>query len=154
MTPRATPRASSGWAAFKALAASAFLPESSADSTALMKVRMRPTRAPLISARLALRRMRFLACGVFAIGKSPRVCQVKRKAARAHGPHRRRAPLPARAIRVNQSALAARTIKGRAAALDDSFHNSSAHTGLSFPVIDGEGLGKIAKRAVGTGKVA
>jgi hypothetical protein len=34
---------------------------------ALMKVRMRLTRAPLIAARLALRRMRFLACGVFAI---------------------------------------------------------------------------------------
>ena len=42
-------------------------PAASADSTCLTKVRMRLTRAPLISARLALRRMRFFACGVFAI---------------------------------------------------------------------------------------
>ena len=44
MTPRATPRAISGWAFFSASAASAFLPDASADSTALMKVRMRLTR--------------------------------------------------------------------------------------------------------------
>jgi hypothetical protein len=49
-----------------ASAASFFLPASIADSTALMKVRMRLTREWLIVARVALRRMRFLACGVFA----------------------------------------------------------------------------------------
>jgi hypothetical protein len=38
-----------------------------ADSTALMKVRIRLIREWLIVSRVALRRMRFLACGVFAI---------------------------------------------------------------------------------------
>ena len=38
-----------------------------ADSTALMKDRMRLTREWLIVSRVAFRRMRFLACGVFAI---------------------------------------------------------------------------------------
>src|SRR6185503_8149018 len=67
ITPRATPRAISGWTCFNASAASVFLPDSIADSTALMKVRMRLTREWLMVARVALRRMRFLACGVFAI---------------------------------------------------------------------------------------
>ena len=44
ITPRATPRAISGWTFFSASAASAFLPSAIADSTALMKVRMRPIR--------------------------------------------------------------------------------------------------------------
>ena len=42
-------------------------PPAIAASACLMKVRMRLTRAPLMSARRALRRMRFFACGVFAI---------------------------------------------------------------------------------------
>src|SRR5205085_4388584 len=41
ITPRATPRNSSGCAFLSASAASAFLPVASADSTALMVVRMR-----------------------------------------------------------------------------------------------------------------
>jgi hypothetical protein len=41
-------------------------------------VRMRLTRAPLIAARVALRRMRFLACGVFAID-GPQLYKVKKK---------------------------------------------------------------------------
>src|SRR4051794_167242 len=65
--PRETPLAISGWTFFKASAASFFLPDSIADSTALMKVRMRLTREWLIVWRVALRRMRFLACGVFAM---------------------------------------------------------------------------------------
>ena len=50
--------------------ASAFLPAAMADSTSLTKVRMRLIREWLIVARLALRRMRFLACGVFAMNSS------------------------------------------------------------------------------------
>jgi hypothetical protein len=42
------------------------LPDAIADSTALMKVRIRLTREWLIVWRVALRRMRFLACDVFA----------------------------------------------------------------------------------------
>jgi tRNA A37 N6-isopentenylltransferase MiaA len=38
-----------------------------ADSTFFTKVRIRLTRLPLISARRSLRRMRFFACGVFAM---------------------------------------------------------------------------------------
>jgi hypothetical protein len=67
ITPRATPRAISGCTAFSALAASAFFPDAIADSTALMKVGMRMIRLWLISVRFAFRRMRLLACGVFAI---------------------------------------------------------------------------------------
>src|SRR4051812_33502310 len=48
ITPRETPRAISGWTAFRASAASAFLPDAIADSTCLMKVRMRLTREWLI----------------------------------------------------------------------------------------------------------
>jgi hypothetical protein len=46
-----------------------------------MKVRMRLTRAPLIAARLALRRMRFLACGVFAIDGPYKLMCLNEKAA-------------------------------------------------------------------------
>jgi len=67
MTPRATPRDISGCAILRASAASFFFPAAIADSTCLMKVRMRLIREWLMVSRLALRRMRFLACGVFAI---------------------------------------------------------------------------------------
>jgi hypothetical protein len=67
ITPRATPRAISGCTFFNASAASAFLPDAIADSTCLMKLRIRLIREWLMSERFALRRMRFLACGVFAI---------------------------------------------------------------------------------------
>ena len=55
-----TPRASSGWTRSSAALASVLSPAASADSTCLTKVRMRLTRAPLISARLALRLDAFL----------------------------------------------------------------------------------------------
>src|SRR3546814_8655174 len=45
------------------------LPAVIADSTFLTKVRIRLTRDLLTSARRSFRRMRFLAWGVFAIGK-------------------------------------------------------------------------------------
>jgi hypothetical protein len=67
ITPRATPRAISGCTFFIPSAASALLPEAIADSTALMKLLMRLIREWLIAARFALRRIRFLACGVFAM---------------------------------------------------------------------------------------
>jgi len=67
ITPRATPRAISGCIALSASAASFFLPAATADSTALMKVRMRLIREWLMVDRVALRRIRFLACGVFAM---------------------------------------------------------------------------------------
>src|SRR5690606_28435933 len=66
-TPRATPRASSGWAALSASAAADLSPPAIAVSTFFTKLRMRLMRAPLISARFSLRRMRFLACGVLAM---------------------------------------------------------------------------------------
>jgi hypothetical protein len=43
------------------------LPSAIADSTALMKVRIRLIREWLMSSRRLFRRIRFLACGVFAI---------------------------------------------------------------------------------------
>src|SRR3546814_13398700 len=52
---------------------------------------MRLTRAPLTSARRSLRRMRFFACGVFAIVNCPRLETEdigKMKTARNRGPHR------------------------------------------------------------------
>src|SRR6478735_12377688 len=66
-TPRATPRASSGWAALSASAAAVLSPPAIAVSTFFTNERMRLMRAPLISARFSLRRMRFLACGVLAM---------------------------------------------------------------------------------------
>ena len=70
---------------FSASAATVLSPDASAASTALMKVRMRPTRAPLTSVRRALRRMRFLACGVLAIWvfRSRLSCLAARSAAGA-----------------------------------------------------------------------
>ena len=53
-----------------ASAASVFLPLAIADSTALMKVRIRLIREWLVDSRRALRRIRFLACGVFAMKSS------------------------------------------------------------------------------------
>jgi hypothetical protein len=70
MTPRATPRAISGWTRFKASAASFFFPAAIADSTVRMKLRTRLIREWLMVSRLALRRIRFLACGVFAMNSS------------------------------------------------------------------------------------
>src|SRR6187455_1349060 len=66
-TPRATPRAISGCAALSASAAAVLSPPAIALSTFFTKERMRLMRAPLISARFSLRRMRFLACGVLAM---------------------------------------------------------------------------------------
>lgn len=63
----AHPRASSGWAALSASAATALSPPARAASTFLTKVRMRERRLPLISARRSLRRMRLRACGVLAM---------------------------------------------------------------------------------------
>mgnify|MGYP007022536709 CR=1 FL=1 len=54
-------------AARNAAVAASLSPPAMAASTFFTKVRMRPMRLPLISARRSLRRMRFLACGVFAI---------------------------------------------------------------------------------------
>jgi hypothetical protein len=45
-----------------------------ADSAALMKLRMRLIREWLMVVRFALRRIRFLACGVFAILESSLSC--------------------------------------------------------------------------------
>src|SRR4051812_17911934 len=67
-TPFETPRASSGWTLRIAASACSLSPAAIAASTCLTKVRIRLTRAPLISARRSLRRIRFFACGVFAIG--------------------------------------------------------------------------------------
>ena len=69
-TPRATPRAISGWAALSAAAAASLSPASQADSTFLMKLRMRLMRAPLIigaggvatDALLGLRRVGHNSC--------------------------------------------------------------------------------------------
>jgi len=60
-TPPRTPRAISGWAARRAAWAAVLSPLAIASSTAFTKVRMRPMRAPLITARRAFRRIRFLA---------------------------------------------------------------------------------------------
>ena len=59
-TPRVTPRCNSGWAARKAARAESTSPEAIAISTFFTKVRIRLMRAPLITARLALRIIRFL----------------------------------------------------------------------------------------------
>ena len=81
---------------------SSFLPACERRLDRLMKVRMRPTRAPLISARLALRRMRFFACGVFAIVK----VLVSRKKRARPGRTGVRAPLAREAPRSTSSVSA------------------------------------------------
>ncbi len=60
-TPRVVPRWSSGCAKTNSAWAAALFPDPIADSTRLMKVRIRPTRLVLTSARRALLRIRFLA---------------------------------------------------------------------------------------------
>src|SRR4051812_19721996 len=98
MTPRAPPGAFSVCPFLRAWAASVFSPAAIADSMDLMKVRMRLIREWLMVSRLALRRMRFLACGVFAM-KSPRVPsgQNEKAAQKAKRPRRRGRFLPDRA---------------------------------------------------------
>ena len=61
MTPARAPRCSSGCAVLRASCATVLSPVPMANSTALMKVRTRLSRDRLISARRALRRIRFLA---------------------------------------------------------------------------------------------
>src|SRR5690348_4891464 len=109
-----------------------------------MKVRMRLIREWLISARLALRRMRFLACGVFAILSSS---SMKNGAARRLAP-KWRLPYP---LTPRRSTLAPRAIEGRAAALDHAPNGAAARAWLPLPVIDREALGEIAELAVGRG---
>src|SRR5690606_33291419 len=65
--PLLTPRCSSGCAVWKAACAADLSPPAIAISTFLRKVRMRERRMPLISARRALRRIRFSADLWFAI---------------------------------------------------------------------------------------
>ena len=66
-TPFDTPRISSGCASFNAVCAAPLSPEAMAVSTRFKKVRMRLIRLLLISARFALRRIRFFADLWFAI---------------------------------------------------------------------------------------
>src|SRR3954463_9882706 len=53
-----------------------------------------------------------------------------------------------------RSTLTAWAIEGRAAALDDPLDGSAASAGPALPVVDLEGLGKIAQRPVGRSKIA
>src|SRR5437764_11000163 len=106
-----------------------------------MKVRMRPMREWLITSRLALRRMRFLACGVFAI-ENPRVSCSSMKKRRQAKRLRRHAGSPThRGRRGQPSALATRAVKGRAATLDDALDQTAAAAWLPFAILDGEPLG-------------
>src|SRR6476659_3694041 len=148
MTPRATPRAISGWTALRASAASAFLPDAIADSTCLMKVRMRLTREWLIVWRLAFRRMRFLACGVFAI-----VFLVLNEKRRGPLGSHRSAAAPTRNSPQGQrrSVLALGAIEGRATTLDDPAHGPAAAARFSFAVVYGECLRKVAELPIRAG---
>src|SRR3982751_772336 len=82
-----------------AVSAVALSPASIAASTCLTKVRMRLTRLRLIAARRSLRRMRFFACGVFAIVEVPLYAQEKR--ARSRGRTRSAPPLREAVRKVN-----------------------------------------------------
>src|SRR5512139_1958912 len=120
---------------------------------------MRLTRAPLISARRSLRRIRFFACGVFAI-LVPLEDEMKR-ARQTTAPAQARS-LRTRAPEVNRprqppafdSALAAWAIEGRAAAFAPAANRRCATARLPFPAVDAPLPGEIAKLAVGPRIVA
>src|SRR3954447_12556188 len=104
-----------------------------------MKVRMRLMREWLITVRFAFRRMRFLACGVFAM-KVPRVLWCPKRARINEKAAQSQTAAPTRAFpysergRRSTSVLAPWAVKGGAPALDDSPDRAAAGARLSFPV--------------------
>src|SRR4051812_12124881 len=92
--------------------------------------------------------------------RSPRIsCGSMKKRRKAKRLRQRAVPLLREGAEVNHalstrtSALALRTIKGRASALDDAFDGSVAGARLPFPAIDREALREIAELAIGAREV-
>src|SRR4051794_33932457 len=103
---------------------------------------MRLTRLRLIVARRSLRRMRFFACGVFAIFEVPLNAQEKR--ARSRGRTRSAPPLREAVGKGNPAALAAGTEKGRAARVVSPANHRAAAATFPFAPIDSPLLREIA----------
>ena len=123
-------------------------------SAFLTKVRMRLTRALLISARRLLRRMRFSAWGVLAMIVLEIECGCCRVSRQQAG-RRRVTPAPeaephSRRGGFGQLSLAMSAKEARTAGLDDALHRvAAAGAGIALLAIDLEALLEIAQRAIG-----
>src|SRR6478672_5830200 len=124
-----------------------------AASTALMKVRMRLTREWLIVSRRSFRRMRFLACGVFAMKVLVYLGSMKKRR-EAKWPRRHGGSHMIRGREGQLLALACGAKERRTAALNDAPDLAPAIARLPFAVVHSEPLGEIAEFTVGTGEIA
>ena len=114
-----------------------------------MKVRMRLTREWLMASRVRVAANAFL--GLRRIRH--RLPRAENENGRSSGRTGCRAPLLAKASGQSSSVLAVRTVKGRAAALDDPPDRSAAAARLAFALVDREALREIAEFAIGRGEI-
>lgn len=158
MTPFETARCISGCAARNALFAADLSPVEMASSTCRKYVRTRERRALLTAVRREILRTIFFADDVLAMSFSFRLQAIKRERlqarARVYSDASMERQLASPPHFAPQLTLTIAAEKGRSARLDQSAHGRAAsRTGRAFAPIHVEAVLKIAKGAVGAGKI-